>query len=222
MTAPILDSMMIAVIDQRIKANQRQLSAWGTVAQIDGDSDAQVVLDSTEIAIPAKMSGSVWCYEGDRVGLLLIEKHWTIVATTVRRWPATAGASNFQTAGGTTTSSSYGDTPIVTADTFVKRWDGSTVLAWLTGGAAANAVPTQVEWALEFVSPDTGTFVYPMAYFNFNVANVHAQTADVEPLASLPASTYTVTAQWRRVSGTGTLTSDQNDVVAFAVMEAAP
>jgi hypothetical protein len=220
-------SQQIAVIDSRIRAAKLQENAFGTVQSLASTGvDVQVVFDGSTVSMPVKALGNVPLAIGDRVTLdLYVGRTWVITGNFTRRRPGFVHDRLFATSG-TTTSSSFVDYPGSPTIQFIKQYDESTVVVKLTIGLRVPSVTDTIGKTAFRISGTPGTeteTLYTAADFEsshivFNTANKHEILPGSTHVA-LDAGDYTFTARWRRVSGTGTLTSDSNDLLIWHVEE---
>lgn len=213
---------LIDMVDERIQLSKRRTVAYGTVQTRDTTGPgATVVFDGTTIAMPVKVPGHVHVLENDRVMLLLGETTWVIVGSFNRRLMAEAFLKiSGPGGGGTTTSASFVDMPSTPTIAFNKRYDLTAVRIALKAAVSSSAVATVVETAVRvYGAPGTLTASTYTAADNsldltaLNVANVHTLMYGTYRDINMPAGTYYIGARWRRVSGGGTLSVDQNDIM---------
>jgi hypothetical protein len=214
---------MVAAIDARIAAVLKQQTAWGTVAAIRGQVDADVTFDGSAQAVPVKLSGDVWCYEGDRVALVAIGPRpwWTIVAVMTRHWQPYSATMVVQ-AFGTTTSGTLTDLPTTAEVTVVKRWDETKLAIHLDlAGAFSSVANTSGIWGVRITPTAGAATTLDVVETPFN-ATERESTGGVALVAGLPADTYIVRVLWRRNVGTGAITVDAFSRAGIQVAEVSP
>lgn len=216
-----LDLAIIQAIDERVKQAQQQLITNGTVTSYLGDTDVMVTLDGSSVAIPCKCAGNVNAFENDRVVLVLSGDWWTVVGVFNRRWTSHQGKSLYQAAG-TTTSQSFGDVPTPVSVTFQKMFDATRIYVQIQAGAFCTATPCETEWAAIVDAPNYAATEWLVTSIPHTGAFSRESSTDWRFISGINAGTYTVTAKWRRKSGTGTSSTDGVEKVALSVMEAAP
>ncbi|GAA2843931.1 hypothetical protein Acy02nite_68520 [Actinoplanes cyaneus] len=116
---------------------------------------------------------------------------------------------------GTTTVATYAALPGTSSLAFTKKYSGTQtkLIARLTASCAATAVST-VRMAVRISGTD-----YDIAHRSFETVNKHDRLSGEREITGVSAGTYTVQAMWRRVSGTGTISSDSNDWLSLAIEE---
>lgn len=106
---------------------------------------------------------------------------------------------------------------------FTKRLTGTRVLATLLGSSFSTVGSTNSQYAARAVNNTTGVVYgdFALAQFFFNDASKHLGWGGFNYLApaAMPAGIYTVTGRFRRISGTGTLSIDDNDNFSLGFRE---
>lgn len=221
------DEAMVRMVDARIAAAQRKLRDHGTVVQRDTTGPgALVTFDGSTAPTPVKVLGHVHCFEGDRVVLDLYKDRWVITGTFARR---ELGEFNTRTYGplgsGTTTSATFVDMPSDTSITeFTKRYDATSVQLRLVATFWATAAVVAETAVRISGTPGTDTALtftpieHIMAYEQLQNtpirSTLHGQTRQV-----FGAGSYTLTARWRRVSGAGTMSMNETDLITLEADE---
>ncbi len=114
----------------------------------------------------------------------------------------------------TTTSSSFANTPANSQVSFTKVDADSRlrvdfhVTCYVTGSAVS------FEFAVEINGTD-----YPVIKGQLDTVSLHKQFSGVAAISSIATGTHIIQARWKRSSGGGTLTIDNNDKLSFAVTE---
>lgn len=224
----------LALIDERVGAGLQKVSKMGTVVwwssgSLSGDIgtyEAGVVLDgSSGTAQPVKCFSSVIIDAEDRVGLVRFEGEWIIVANYTLRTLSQAIYDGQFAASSSTTSASFVDMPgSPTAVIEPKYRDVTSLRLSLHFSMRTDVTGTVVEFGLYVASSDGGTaYDEIIGKRAINEANSHRDFGGWTDAANLPGGyTYSATARWRRVSGTGQLTSDANDAVYVRIEEVVP
>jgi hypothetical protein len=222
-----MDRELLTLIDGRVdKKNVRQLRP-GTFAQRTSDTTGLVTEDAGVTSMPVLVAGDLKVDPGDRVVMAEFGKDWVVLAALAPRWTSEI-FWEYTFAGETTTSGSYVDIPGMPAAAsrqFSKRSSSSSVIGdaniscYYTGGTTA-----ELALAFTLTDVDTGDVYGPQRVaHDFTSANgIRLNFGGKSRLSSVPAGTYTVALRWRRVQGTGTVTTDANDSYDFSVREAAP
>jgi hypothetical protein len=217
-----LDLDLIQAIDARVAVAMARWTTWGTVASRTDLQNAMVTFDGATMAIPCKVLGDCDILEGDRVALLLIGPWWTVIGAMARHWPTDFGATVDQTTPGNTASSSFVDLPTTTSFTFTKRWDATQVEVYMAARAYISGTLGGVEFGAGFSSPRYAAQTFAVASSKFSNVGDYDTCTETVWLPSIPADTYTVSAQWRRYTGTGSLNVDGDCSVTITAKEVGP
>jgi hypothetical protein len=213
-----LDETVIAAIDARVQQGEKNILAFGTVNAVNSVVDCTVTFDGSSASIPCKNFGDVLLIEGDRVGVAKIGAFWTVFGNMSARWQSENGIS-IQQSSGTTISSTLVDMPSTAQFTFVKYYDSTRIKCWFSGSGWVTASPTAITFGMKLVGANSGTTLFDVGTIYVNNASTHIGYSDMALKSSFPADVYTVTAQWRRNSGTGTVTADTADRFAHSCKE---
>lgn len=222
------DRGIIDTVDARIEVSRERTIAIGTVQTRDTvGPGTTVVFDDTDIAMPVKTPGHVHILENDRVVLQLFETTWVVLGTFNRRQMGEANGVSFgPSAGASTTSGTFVDMPNSPSINFTKRYDLTAVRVGLVTGMYVSTAPTLVQTAIR-IAGQSGTLTASTftaydtltCHFSFNTALEHGILPGWQREVGMPAGDYTLTARWRRPSGSGTLTNDLNDRTQIEVDE---
>lgn len=223
----------LQAIELVVARSEKSLVTFGTVTDVITDIDIKVTQDGSAASVPAKAFGDSDIMEGDRVGLVKIGPWIVAFGSFSKRWPGAGGNQNFQSTPGTTTSGSFGDLPTPLSFTFVKRYDTTrvrmnlAVSMFATGGTDGGAV-----FGLKFSSADYGNVTLDVMahYINSGLNGFHVHFGGFKYAAggtwdgagTLPAGTYTVSAQWARYTGGATLNLNADDRVSIDCIEVGP
>jgi hypothetical protein len=205
----------IRLIDARIAAYERVDKASGTLVSRDTSGPgATVAFDGSQVAMPCRVSADVLTQPGDRVVLQKYGSDWVVVGSF--GFPALGSTHEVEFAtAGTTTSSSYSDMSVVVTPSFVKYYDATQVRLAMIGSCYSTATSTSVRYGIRFNGVD-----YHMGYTAFSIANNRIPSvAGWQRVDGIPAGEYTLTARWRRNSGTGTLTTSTDDLICMEADE---
>ena len=223
------DEGLIRIIDARIAKAQQLWSARGTVVQRDTiGPGATVVFDGDAIAMPVKVLGGVICFQNDRVVLLRVADTWVVTGTFSRNGLAGAYARlPGPSPAGTTSSASYSDQPAGVSVRILKRFDdtdlnvGLSMTCYVTGSATTLATAAcRIAGTAGTITATTWTAVdLAMNVLRFDVVAAHFPISGYARQTSMPAGDYTITARWRRTSGSGVVTQDTNDFVMIQADE---
>lgn len=220
---PSFAESQVALIDSRIAAATRPITKFGTVAGRDGTGyGARVVFDgSSGTAQPVKCPESVVVDEGDRVGLVEYQGEWLITINYAHRSLAHAQEQFTWSGNLTTTSATYVDMPNSPALLYVKRRDLTTIRFEVGVSMYSTATSTVSQIGLRVTSPDLVTdYDLDVRRSQFDVANTHLFVGGfVDTATQHPAGTYTATARWYRLSGTGTLIVNNSDYLTIKARE---
>lgn len=194
----------------------------GSVSDPDhGPNWASVTVDPGGTPQPVKCFESVVVDVGDRVGLIKFEGEWLIVANYTLRTLGEGGFENGYSGAATTTSVTFVDMPTAPSIILPKYRDATLLRIDIWLSMYVTAQPTVIEIGASVASFD-GTVDIDLftSRRSFNAANDHRDVAGgVTTDALAGGQTYEVTARWRRISGTGVLTTDANDSITMRVRE---
>lgn len=194
----------------------------GSLVADPGQYWASVTMDgSSGTPQPVKCFESVLVDVGDRVGVGKFESDWIIIGNYTHRTLGDAGFNQAYAGADTSTSGTFVDFPESPNLIVTKRRDATGLRIDMEGSMYVTAQPTVVETAVAILSFD-GTVAYDETLTKraFNAASDHRSIAGGATTAALAGGqTYSITARWRRVSGTGTLTVDGNDSMNMRVRE---
>lgn len=231
---PTYAQSQAALIEDMVDdATRSKVAKMGTVAWWSpGVSDSRglyacgVSFDPGGTAQPVKCFESVLVDVGDRVGLIKYESEWIVTGNYSRRELGGALYCEQFAGSATTTSATFVDMPgSPTAEVTMKYRDDSLLRVQADVSLYATVVSTVVEIAAYVASAD-GTVGYDEVLFRraINEANSHRDMGGGSETAVgyVGGQGYSVTLRWRRVSGTGTLTSDTNDSAMLRVDEVMP
>lgn len=222
---------ILQAIQAEVARGEKQITQFGTVASMTSDVDALVTFDGSSANIPVKLFANNRIQQGDRIGLMKVGPWWVGIGGFTARFLGANGNQNFQSTGGTTTSGTFGDFPTALSFTFVKKQDLTRVrmymgtYLYITGAGDAGVVT-----GLKFSSTVYGDVTLDVAarYINSFYVNVHVDcigtkyapgSATWDGTTSLPAGTYTVSAQWARYTGAATLNVGADDRVSIECAE---
>lgn len=186
-------------------------------------ADVMVAFDGgSGTAQPVKCFESVIVAEGDSVGLVKFQDDWIIVGNYTLRTLADAATILEWGSVANTTSATFVDMPSSPTVDLTKRRDATVLRVEVSLSLwVATSAPTVFELAVYVASGD-GSVGYDEILFHraMNATSDHRDWTGWTTTAALHGDdTYAVTARWRRVSGTGTLTVDTNDSISMSVRE---
>jgi hypothetical protein len=216
----------IDFVDQRIRAAERRERAVGTVVSRDpSGSGSMVIHDGASTPTPAKMPGTVFAQEGDRVALELFGSDWLVISS----YSAAAfGEANLAMDGlagteGPITTGSFVDMTQFGTFTFNKIFDNTFIRIGFCGSLYTNVATTKAAFACRFTPTSGGVGYSPsdvsLGMVSISDASNHTEHSHARRITSVPSGSYTVSLRWRRVSGTGTLTADIHDPYFLEVDE---
>jgi hypothetical protein len=214
----VLDADMVNAIDARVRQGEREVMAFGVVNSVDSDVDCTVTFNGSMASIPCKNFGNIQLIENDAVGVAKVEDWWTVFGIMSARWQSENGTS-VQQSFGSTTSSTFVDMPNTAQFTFVKYYDATRIKVWASGSASTSVNNTQFTFCMKLDGANSGVTRFDVGSMWINPTGQHVGWSDEAWLTDYPADIYTVTAGWRRNSGTGTLSVDQNDRYAHSCKE---
>jgi hypothetical protein len=214
---------LLRFVDERIaRATPGPVTQFGTVVSVASldfaERDAMVVRDDAQVATPARVAAGVVALPGDRCIVTRVGTVWVLTEVFTRRWQSETG-NRWTGVSGNTTSSSEQDVPGSPSFTFVKRFDDTQVRCDFAGTSFVTvAATTQVMFSLDF----SGTHSVDVAEYYFNATSDHRTVAGIAFAPLIEAGVWTVTVQWRRMSGTGTVSQNSDDFVSAACREIEP
>lgn len=206
------------------------------IGRVDSVSPLQINLGGTILGLEAL--GILTPYTpsvGDTVALLgqSVEgaqstgSSWLVLGAIVPSTSGLLGENGINTpgpAGGLgTTSATFVNMNAALTFQFTKRLANTRILATFLGASYATVGGTNTQFAALATDNATGIIYgdFSLAQFYFNDANSHRSWGGFNYLAAgaMPVGTYTVIGRFRRISGTGTLTIDDNDRFSLAFRE---
>lgn len=213
---------LVSLIDGRIDAAQVKPTKMGTV--IDRSTTgarATVSLDgSSGIPQPVKCFETVVIDVGDRVGLIRFEGEWIIVGNYTLRTLGDALTCVNIVSTASTTSATLVDMPTSPSATIFKYRDTTQLQIIVAPSLYCTTATIVVEIGVNITFPDGTTSAIVLYRKALNSVNLHQDLyGGTQTAGTYPAGQYVATAQWRRLSGTGTATIDVNDSVTVHLKE---
>jgi hypothetical protein len=213
----------VSLIDQRIDDAQRRVTKMGTVQDREGATARAIVSfdGSSGVGQPVKCLETVVVDIGDRVAMAKVEGEWVIIGSYQPRLWGDSLSGLQMSSTSTTTSATFVDMPTSPRATLAKYRDATQLQIFVACSMTTTVNPTVVEVGGMITLPDATTSDQVLFKRAINAASDHRDMSGgiTTPGLTLPAGAYTVTARWRRVSGTGTLTMDSNDGVTVWARE---
>lgn len=210
-------------IEELAQAPERLGNQWGLrYATILSVLDARNVLgrydnDVTDVNIPMiSLIGQLII--GIRVAVIFIPPSGNYVISILG---LPLGENGINTPGPTgglgTTSATFVNMGAALTFSFTKKLTNTRVVAELDGAGYSTGTNTKGQYGCAIGS--IGDFA--LADFFFNEAGAHRSWSGFNYLAagSIPAGTYTVIGRFRRLSGAGTITIDDNDRFSLGLRE---
>lgn len=216
------DAGMIDIIDARVLRALKRPQRVGTFFERSGEITGSLVEDGTATAMPCLVGSDVVVSPGDRVVFAQFGSSWVILSSLTPQ--GVELQYEYTAAGETTTSASYVDAPglpAVAQRTWMKRRPGSHVIARVDATAFSSVASTDLQWAVLLTDLTSGTAYGPTFICSwFSGDGNRTPHGRQVKIASIPAGTYDVKLQWRRASGTGTITMNSDDRYTFNIREA--
>lgn len=159
---------------------------------------------------------------GDNVAMLRQEDTWLVFGPVSTSDLVTiTGPVSFSGAIGADTTASASFSDLGNAQrTFVKRFENTRLRMDFSASCYTTAVNTGVEFGLQMLINVAGAGVVSTGpAMLINTANEHTMMANFAYVSGVTAGTYSIRPLWRRTSGAGTLTTDANDWMSYAVQE---
>lgn len=171
-----------------------------------------------EVRTPGVLAGANFAVN-DTVSLLRQNQSWLVLGTvSSSNTTSVSGASGVNGYTGNDTTSSAGFSTLGTSTApFVKRLAGTKVKIEFAASCYSTVASTAVEYAVRITGPVTLTAVTSGLFIN-NI-NEHLFAAGTALLTGAPAGSYVADPLWRRVSGTGVLTTDAGDWISYVLTE---
>lgn len=221
-----IDQDLIRLIDQRIQSAQQKTEARGTCVSRDTTGPgADVLFDGSTVAMPVKVLGGVFLQPGNRCVLDKYGSDWVVTGSWSALGLGEASQVGTGPVGGTggLTSGTFVDLTELAVKRFDKVYDATYVRMGVGAACVSSASSTAVRFALRFTPLDPGggytATDYNATFIYFNVTGTHLSAYSASRITGMPAGSYNVQLRWRRSSGAGSLTADQNDVLWFELDE---
>jgi hypothetical protein len=129
-------------------------------------------------------------------------------------WLAGAVSLNNALAAGTTTSATNVNMPGPQTLTLTKKYTTSDIKIDFHATFFSTLASTLARFAVSIAGTDTD-----VCHLTINTANNHSQVSGTKIVASTLSGAVAITARWRRISGTGTLTTDTSDWISISAVE---
>jgi hypothetical protein len=223
-----LDTDMVALIDQRIRAAGERTKAQGTCVTRDTTGPGGTVLfDGSTVAMPVKVLGNVFVQPGDRCVLDKYQTTWVVTgsfsafglgeASKVGNGPSTPTSA--------LTSSTYVDLNEIGPLTFDKVYDNTMVQMTLsiTMRSTTSGQVFSSRLGLRFTPLEGQNYTATdlvMNFIRFEDTSQRLGNTYTARVTDIPAGAYSVQVRWRRVSSTGTGVVDSGDVYSIMLNEA--
>lgn len=211
-------SMVEETVRRMLPSLRGQDTALGTLVYRDATGLAGLVqFDGDDQALPVKISGAVDTRTQDRVALVRTGAYWMVVGTLSMGGMAEASRRGIIGAD-STSSTSYATLGSIPATSFQKLHTATALRIGIGMSAYSTATATPMRigaritgTSFEGVSYDSGDM--DVKHFNFNESNSHRDFSGVIRTFDngIPPGDYSLAVRWRRVSGSGTITTDSND-----------
>jgi hypothetical protein len=214
MTQPVQELPVAITVTSRPDNNVR----IGVVTQ---SAPLKVNVQGGDVVSPGVIAGAHFAV-GTNVALLRQDQSWLVLgAIASSSSTASTGQAIYAAFTGADATVGAGFGELDTARmTWVKRLDTTRVRIDLSVSSFSTAVTTAVEFGVQLLdSTSTSVAIIVGPNLFFNIANTHLATSSFGVASGIPAGTYTVLPVWRRVSGAGTVTTDANDWLSYAVSE---
>lgn len=212
---PDFPTSQVELIDQRIDQSLVKPTKMGTVQDRETDTARAIVTfdGGAGVGQPVKCFENVVVDIGDRVGLAKLEGEWIIIGSYTPRLWGDVLVGVVLASGNTTTSATFVDVPSSPSASVVKYRDVTQLQLFIGITMTTTVSPTVVEIAANVALPDGTNFDQVMYHRALNAPNDHRDLSGGLTTVglTLPGGGYAITARWRRLSGSGTLTMDSND-----------
>lgn len=222
---PDYNDAMLNVIDARIAAHSRIDKVMATCVDDSSDAGVDVIFDGASVSVPVKVAGGTRCFAQDRVMVQLYGATW-VVTNSYSPEMRNVWTKNTVATASTTTSGTYVNMGGPITIDYEKHYSTSALLVsvqtsmWVTTASAQFALGVNIDSFGAVGDID-------MFRMTINALSTHTPTggyrilgAEQGPHYTTPvAGSYTATLRWARIAGTGTLTQDATDWVAFMIEE---
>lgn len=213
---------LAALMDNRVDAAAGAVTHAGTVSTRDTTgTGASVIFDGTSgVNAEVKCPESVLVAPGDRVGMAKFGSDWVIVFNYARQ--ALADAFNRYVFSTTTqvTGTTFGDMEGSPSVTYVKMRD-TTIMRYTMGLSGSCTTPPNV-WRMGYhVASYDGVTSYDqdVGFMKFDVTTRQHFARTRTASSAHPAGTYTITARWTKLSGSGFIQTDTADSIEMFAQE---
>lgn len=225
MTQPTATLAATTSVEELVEQAKRLGLTWDLRPAIVNTTDSTSNLvfgtyDGDTESIPMiNLKGSI--VEGERVMVMFVPPQGNYIIGANVGGPTALGENGINTpgpAGGLgTTSATFVNMGAALTFSFTKKLTNTRVVAELDGAGYSTGTNTKGQYGCAIGS--IGDFA--LADFFFNEAGAHRSWSGFNYLAagSIPAGTYTVIGRFRRLSGAGTITIDDNDRFSLGLRE---
>jgi hypothetical protein len=180
---------------------------------------------SSGIGQPVKCFETVIVAAGDRVGLVKFEGEWIIVGSYTPRTFGKDKVLSILSSTSTVPGTLFVDMPTSPTCVLTKYRDSTQFDIDINASIYSHSGGAMVaEVGVLIAFPDGTSLDQALFHRAFSIAEIHQDlTGGLRTSLTLPGGAYSLTARWRRVSGTaGTLTMDANDSITLTVEEVVP
>lgn len=225
MTQPTATLAATTSVEELVEQAKRLGLMWdlrpATINSVDATSNLVFgTYDGDTESIPMiNLKGSI--VEGETVMVMFVPPQGNYVIGSNVGSSTILGENGINTpgpAGGLgTTSATFVNMGAALTFSFTKRFTNTRVFAELDGAGYSTGAGSKAQYGCAIGS--IGDFA--LADFFFNEATTHRSWSGFNYLAagSVPAGTYTIVGRFRRLSGAGTITIDDNDRFSFGLRE---
>jgi hypothetical protein len=225
MTQPTATLAATTSVEELVEQAHRLGLTWdlrpATINSVDTTSNLVfATYDGDAESIPMiNLKGSI--VAGERVMAMFVPPQGNYIIGTNVSSTTVLGENGINTpgpAGGLgTTSATFVNMGAALTFSFTKKLTNTRVVAELDGAGYSTVASSKAQYGCSVSS--VGDFA--LADFFFNEANTHRSWSGFNYLAagSIPAGTYTIVGRFRRLSGAGTITIDDNDRFSLGLRE---
>jgi hypothetical protein len=176
-----------------------------------------ITFDNDTVAVTAvSMVGSLPTDARVYVDMVPPSGNFIVGIATTGAAPLLGGAISLNNAlaAGTTVSAVNVDMPGPQTLTLVKASPASSIKIDFHATFFSTLASTLARFAVSIAGTD-----FDICHLTINTANNHSQVSGTDIIPSASSGSVAITARWRRISGTGTLTTDTSDWISISAVE---
>jgi hypothetical protein len=220
-----LDIDLINMVRAQIRAEAQVANAIGTCVQRDTTGPGALVqFDGSSMAVPVKVLGHVVIRPSMRCTLTKYATEWIVTGSFAI--PSFGYADRFVFGPGTpetTTAATFVDLAAIAPLSFTKYHDSTNVEMISSVAGYSTIASTSARWAVRLTQTSGSTPYTPadlnLNYIYWSTPNAHAWETVTHSVSNIPSGDYSVQVRWRRIGGTGVVTTSGDDLYAVTLRE---